>query len=102
MNASPVVWQRKKDKSIQICADLKIYINDKIMTDNYPLPDMETFFHELEGSNFMSRMDFSTTCYQIILDDAVQDICVVNTTLGLVKLLRLPQGMQNASGIIQR
>ena len=52
MNASPVVWQRKKDKSIQICADLKIYINDKIMTDNYPLPDMETFFHELEGSNF--------------------------------------------------
>ena len=34
--------------------------------------------------------------------DAAQEICVISTTLGLFKLLMLPQGMQNASGKIQR
>ena len=37
-----------------------------------------------------------------MLDDAAQELCVINTTLGLFKLLRLPQGMENASGMFQR
>ena len=42
MNASPVVWQRKKDVSFRLCADFKVLVNDKIMTEDYPLP-METY-----------------------------------------------------------
>ena len=37
-----------------------------------------------------------------MLDDAAQELCVINTTLGLFKLLRLSQGMKNASGMFQR
>ena len=37
-----------------------------------------------------------------MLDDAAQEICVINTTLGFFKLLRLPQGMKNASEMFQR
>ena len=64
------------------------------MTEDYPLPDMETLFHELEGSKFYVKIDLSSAYYQIMLDDAAQEICVINTTLGLFKLLRLPQGMK--------
>ena len=31
-----------------------------------------------------------------------QVVCVINTMLGLFKLLRLPEGMKNASGMFQR
>ena len=99
MNAWPVVWQRMKDGSFVLCADFKVHVNDKIMTEDYPLLDMETLFHELEDSKFYVKVDLSSAYYQIMLDDAAQEICVINTTLGLFKLLRLPQGMKNVSGM---
>ena len=102
MNASPVVWQRKKDGSFRLCADFKDHVNDKIMTEDYLLPDMETLFHKLEGSKFHVKIDLSSANFQIMLDDAAQEVCVINTTLGLFKLLRLPRGMKNASGKFQR
>ena len=80
MNASPVVWQRKKNGSFRLRADFKVHVNDKIMTKEYPLPDMETIFHELEGSKFYVKIDLSSAYYQIMLDDAAQEICVINTT----------------------
>ena len=73
------------------------------MTEDYPPPDMETLFHELEGLMFHVKIDLSSAYYQIMLDDAAQEICVINTMLGgPFKLLRLPQGMKNASGMFQR
>ena len=72
------------------------------MTEDYPLPDMETLFQELEGSKFYVKIDLSSAQYQVMLDDAAQEIWVINTTLGLFKLLRLPQGMKNAFGMFQR
>ena len=42
------------------------------------------------------------SAYQVTLDDEAQDIYVIKATLGLFKLLRLHQGMKNASGIFQR
>ena len=71
INASPVVWQRKKDVSFRICADFKVHVNDKIMTEDYLLPDMETLFHELEGSKFYVKIASSSAYYQIMLDDAL-------------------------------
>ena len=53
------------------------------MTGDYQLPDMETLFHELEGSKFHVQYDLSSAPYQIGLDDAAQGICVINTTIGL-------------------
>ena len=37
-----------------------------------------------------------------ILEDEAQDICVIETTLGLFKLLSLPQRIKTASGVFQR
>ena len=76
--------------------------NDKIMTEAYLLPYKETIFHDLEGPKFYVKIDLSSFYYQKMLDDAAQDICVINATLGVFKLLRLPQGFKNASGMFQR
>ena len=37
-----------------------------------------------------------------MLDDAALVVCVINTTLGLLNLLGLPQGMKNASVMFLR
>ena len=84
------------------------------MSEDYPLPDMkkhyfmswkdtQRFYLSSSGySKFYSKIHLSSACYQILLDDAAQEICVINTTLGLFKVLRLPQGLRNASGLFQR
>ena len=63
---------------------------------------MESLIHELEGAKFHVKIDLSSVYYQIMLHDAAQEICVISTTLGLLKLLILPQGVQNAFGKSQR
>ena len=48
------------------------------MTEDYLLADMETFFHEQEGSKFYVTIGLSFADYQIMLDKAAQDTCVFN------------------------
>ena len=47
-------------------------------------------------------IDLSSAYYEIMLDDAAQEICVINTRLRLFKILKLPQGMKNASEMFRR
>ena len=83
-NASPVVWQRKKNGVLRLCVDLKLHINGKVMEEDYPIPDMETIFHNLHG-----------------LDEDVKEICTINISQGLFKMCRLPQGIKNSSSIFR-
>ena len=46
-NASPVMWQ-KKIGELRLCVDLKVYINGKVMDEDYPIPETETIFHNLQ------------------------------------------------------
>ena len=39
--------------------------------------------------------------YQIELDEEAKDICTINTSQGLFKMCRLPQGLKNSSSILQ-
>ena len=58
INASHVVWQRKKDRSLRLCADYKVHVNTKTMTDDYRLPDTETLFHKMnEAKSFAKSME---------------------------------------------
>ena len=100
-NASPVVWQRKKNGDLRLCVDLKVHVNGKVMDEDYPIPDMETIFHSLHGAAYFGKIDLSDAYYQIELDDNAKDICTINTSQGLFRLCRLPQGLKNSSSIFQ-
>ena len=67
--ASPVVWQRKKNRALRLCVDLKVNINGKVMDEDYPIPDMETIFHNLHGASYFGKIDLSDAFYQIELDE---------------------------------
>ena len=72
-NASPVVWQWKKNGALRLCVDLKVHINGKVMDEDYPIPDMETLFHNLHGASYFGEIDLSVAYYQIELDEDVSN-----------------------------
>ena len=71
------------------------------MTEAYLLPDIETIFHKLHGAKFFAKIDLSSAYYQIKLDKASQDVSTIITSQGLYRVLRLQQGMKNASSIFR-
>ena len=68
-NASPVVWQRRKNGALRLFVDLKVHINGKVMDEDYPIPDIETIFHNLHGASYFGKIDLSDSYYQIELEE---------------------------------
>ena len=100
-NASPVVCQRKKNGALRLCVDLKVHINCKVMDQDYAIPDMETIFHNLHGASHFIKIDLSDAYCQIKLDKDAKETCTINTSQGLFKMCKLPQGLNNSSSIFQ-
>lgn len=101
-NASPVVWVRKNDNSLRMCADFKVHVNSKIKSDSYPMPNIEHIFSKLKNANHFAKIDLRHAYWQIELDKNAKDLSVINTTKGLFRMNRLQMGMKNASAIFQR
>ena len=100
-NCSPVVWVKKGDK-FRMCAEYKVHVNDKINTEAYPLPCIETIFSKVSGAKYFAKIDLSNAYWQIPLDRKSQEVCTVNTTRGLFRVTRLQQGLKNAAAIFQQ
>lgn len=101
-NASPVVWIKKKDGSLRMCADFKVHVNGKIKSDYYPLPNIEHIFSRLKNANCFAKIDLRSAYWQIELDQDAKELSVINTTKGLYMVNRLQMGMKNSSYLFQR
>jgi transposase InsO family protein len=100
--ASPVVWVKKRDGSLRMCADFKVHINRSIASDAYPLPTIETIFAGMTDAKAFAKLDLKEAYWQIPLDAKSRELCTINTSKGLYQMLRLPKGMKNSSAIFQR
>ena len=56
-NASPVVWAKKKNDGLRLCADFKVHVNAKIESETFPLPHQETLFSKLDGAQYFAKLD---------------------------------------------
>ena len=99
-NACPVAWQRKKSGELRLCVDLKEYINGKVLNEDYPIPDMERSSTTYMGPHTFGKIVLSGAYYRIEQDKEVKYICTINTSQGLFKMCRLPQGY--SSSIFQK
>ena len=98
-NASPVVWQWKKNGAMRLCVDLKVHI--KVMDEYYPIADVKTIFHKLHGASYFGKIDLSDAYYEIELDEDSKEIYTINTSQGLCNMCRLLQGLKNSSSFSQ-
>ena len=101
-NASPVVWVKKKNGGLRMCANFKVHVNNKIESEAYPLPHQDTVFCKMDGAKYFAKIDLSSAYWQIELDDEAKAISVINTSAGLFTLNRLQMGMKNAASIFQK
>ena len=100
--AVPVVPVLKPDKSVRICGDYKLTVNQASKLDNYPIPKTEDLLATLGGGGKYTKLDMSHAYQQLVLDDTSKQYTVINTHKGLFQYNRLPFGISSAPGIFQR
>ena len=101
--AAPIVPVIKSDgKSVRICGDFKLTVNQASKLDRYPIPRINDLFATLAGGTSFSKLDMSQAYQQIELDEDSQKYTIINTQRGLYCYKRLPFGIASAPGIFQR
>ena len=100
--AAPVVPVLKRDGSVRLCGDFSVSINPKMEVNQYPLPQPNEMFTNLNGGVLFSKLDFSEAYLQIELDKESQKLVVINTHKGLFQYSRLPFGISSAPAIYQQ
>lgn len=100
--AAPIVVVPNKDKSVRICGDYKVTVNQCIQKEDYPLPNAEDLFATLARDKVFSKLDLSFAYQQLPLDTESEQYLVVNTHKGLYKYHRLAYGVSNAPAIFRK
>lgn len=101
--ATPLVAVLKADKkSVRLCGDFKVTVNQVAKLDRYPVPRVDDLFATLSRGRLYTKLDLSHAYQQLLLDDESKKYVVINTTKGLFRYTRLPYGISSAPGIFQR
>ncbi|XP_063408205.1 uncharacterized protein K02A2.6-like [Mytilus trossulus] len=100
--AASIVPIVKPDKSVRMCGDYKVTINQVSKLDNYPIPKTDDLYATLSGGQAFSKLDLSQAYQQIVLDEESRKYVTINTHNGLYQYNRLPFGVSSAPGIFQR
>ena len=101
--AAPVVPVRKSDgKSLRLCGDFRVTVNQVLKLDKYPIPKIDDLFAKLAGGQSFTKLDMSQAYQQLILDSESRKYTVINTHRGLFCYNLLPFGISSAPGIFQR
>ena len=100
--AAPIVPVIKNDgKTVRICGDFEITINQASKLDHYPIPWIEDLFAKLTRGKSFSKLDMSQAYQQEMLDEDSWPYAIINTHKGLHQYNQLPFGISSAPGIFQ-
>ena len=100
--AAPVVPVMKADKTVKLCGDYKLTVNQVAKLDRYPLPRIEDLYAQLGNGTTYTKLDMRHAYEQIELYPESRKYVTINTPRGLFTYKRLPYGVSSAPGIFQR
>ena len=100
--AAPLVCAPKPNGGIRLCGDFKLTVNQAIEHNWYPIPTTVNLFASLVNAKVFTKVDMSDAYFQILLDEAAKQMCVINTHKGLFRYKRLPFGVSFAVGLFQQ
>ena len=101
--AAPIVPVLKSNsKSVRICGDFKLTVNQAAKVDKYPLPKIQDLFPQVAGGQNFTKLDLSQAYQQVKLDEASKAYTVINTHRGLFHYNWLPFGVASAPSCFQR
>lgn len=99
---SPIVIVKKQNGKIRLCADYSTGVNNALIDNRHPLPNVESVASKLNGSCFFSLIDLSDAFFQLEIDEAHREITTITTPKGLFRFKRLPFGIRTAPAIFQQ
>lgn len=100
--AAPAFLVKKKEQgSYRLVVSYK-ELNDRVETDQYPIPRTTDLLRALEGSQFYSTLDLNSGFFQLPIKFEDQYKLAFTSIHGLMTFTRLPQGYKNSSALFQR
>ena len=93
--ASIVAVLKSDGKSLRICGDFKVTINQALKLDRYPIgtpfQKLKIFWHSLiAGGKAFTKLGMSQAYQQLLLEEDSKRFVVINTHRGLFRYNRLP------------
>ena len=85
----------------RLCGDYR-QLNTMTIEDKYPIPNVQSLFHRLDGANIFSKIDLVKAYHQIPMDPESIPLTAIITPFGLFEYLYMPFGLCNASATFQR
>ena len=98
---TPLVVVPKPGGGVRLCGDYKCTVNPQLETPKTPMPSLEDVLTKLAGMKKFCKLDLSTAYLQMRLDEDSQQLTVLNTPRGLLKMKRLPYGISASPAIFQ-
>ncbi|KAJ1206801.1 hypothetical protein NDU88_002198 [Pleurodeles waltl] len=98
---SPVVITRKSDGKVRLCVDLRS-VNQNIVVDVYPLPNLNELLTSVKDGRFFSKLDLRSAYHQIRLHPESKHITAFVTPEGTFQFTRMPFGLASAASVFQR
>jgi hypothetical protein len=98
---SNLVVVRKKNGDIRLCVDFR-NLNQLLLKDNYPLPNMEHLLQQVTGAGMMSMLDGFSGYNQVLLKREDQLKTAFTTPWGTFMYLRMSFGLMKAGATFQR
>ena len=99
---TPLVPVAKPDGGVRICGDYKVTVNPQLHVAHHPMPNIHDMQAVLGGCRIFSKVDLKAAFQQLLMDEKSQEMCTVNTHLGLFRPKRLPFGIASSPALWQQ
>ena len=92
---APVFFVKKKDGSLRLCIDYR-ELNKVTMRNQYPLPQIDDLFDQLQGARVFSKIDLMSGYHKLKIRSEGVPKTSFKTRYGHYEFLVMPFGLTNA------
>ena len=99
--SSPIVLVKKKDGTVRFCVDFR-KLNQKVVFDAEPMPDIEYLFSSLSKARYLSKIDLAKGYWQVPMFEGDKQKTAFTTPSGQFQWRVMPFGLKTAGAVFTR